>query len=227
MSLDQVMADIAAALNVPIDLDDTLRSLTSSAVENIPDLISASLSVTHRDGSIKTVAPTDSLSVQADQLQYLLGEGPCVRAALEEPVVIVPDMATDPRWPVYGPKVAEMGVGAQVAFQFRAQHDQVRGALNLYFATARQIDDETLMLGRMYATHIAIAMGWARHEETLNEAILTRNVIGQAVGVLMERYKLDADRAFDFLVRTSQTGNVKLRVVAEALVAETTDQARR
>jgi AmiR/NasT family two-component response regulator len=77
----------------------------------------------------------------------------------------------------------------------------------------------------MFAGQVAVAMGWARQDETLNEALATRNVIGQAVGIVMERYRLDSDRAFAFLVRLSQTGNTKLRVVATALVDQTNTNA--
>jgi AmiR/NasT family two-component response regulator len=71
---------------------------------------------------------------------------------------------------------------------------------------------------QLFATHAAIAIGHAHERETLNEALQTRKVIGQAVGILMERYDIDEDRAFAFLVRASSHGNLKLRAVARELV---------
>ena len=103
----------------------------------------------------------------------------------------------------------------------------VRGALNLYALETRAIDRDAIHLGGMFAAQIAVAMGWARQDETLNEALATRNVIGQAVGIVMERYHLDSDRAFAFLVRLSQTRNVKLRIVADGIVDHSNANARR
>ncbi|MDX6240250.1 MAG: hypothetical protein QOG10_5070 [Kribbellaceae bacterium] len=77
----------------------------------------------------------------------------------------------------------------------------------------------------MFAGLVAIALGWGRHDATMNQALATRNMIGQAVGIVMERYRLDPDRAFAFLVRTSHNGNVRLREIAAALVADTIRQA--
>ena len=69
-------------------------------------------------------------------------------------------------------------------------------------------------------------MGWVRHEEDLQAALYTRQQIGVAVGIVMERYTLTRERAFSFLVRTSQTGNVKLRDVAATIVAEAAHAGR-
>jgi hypothetical protein len=218
------MAEVAAALRAPMDLDETLKLITRSASDTIPGVIEASISVTTREGRIETLAPTGPLVIRADHLQYELHEGPCMDAALEQPIVVVGDLATDPRWPDFGPKAATLGFGSQVAFQFRAE-PHTRGALNLYAQEVDAIDQDAVHLGSMFASQVAVAMGWARQDETLNEALATRNVIGQAVGIVMERYRLDADRAFAFLVRLSQTGNTKLRVVAAALVDQTNTNA--
>ena len=75
-------------------------------------------------------------------------------------------------------------------------------------------------LTRLFATHAAIALGHANERENLNEGLQTRKVIGQAIGILMERYKIDEDRAFAFLVRASSHGNIKLRAIAQELVDE-------
>jgi hypothetical protein len=218
------MAEVAAALRAPMDLDETLKLITRSASDTIPGVIEASISVTTREGRIETLAPTGPLVIRADHLQYELHEGPCMDAALEQPIVVVGDLATDPRWPDFGPKAATLGFGSQVAFQFRAE-PHTRGALNLYAQEVDAIDQDAVHLGSMFASQVAVAMGWARQDETLNEALATRNVIGQAVGIVMERYRLDSDRAFAFLVRLSQTGNTKLRVVATALVDQTNANA--
>ncbi|HEY0474824.1 MAG TPA: GAF domain-containing protein, partial [Kribbella sp.] len=163
------MADVAASLQEPAKLDETLELITRSAAETIPGILEASISITTKAGEIQTLAPTGPRVARADQLQYELGQGPCLDAAIEDPVVAVNDLATDRRWPQYGPKVAALGFGSQVAFQFRAD-PHVRGALNLYAAAPYQIDQDSIHLGGMFAGQIALAMGWAKQEQTLTEA---------------------------------------------------------
>jgi ANTAR domain-containing protein/GAF domain-containing protein len=225
LDIAAAMTEVAASMTGPTDLDETLRLITRCTVDTIPGIVEASISVTSKGGQIETLAPTGPLVTRADHLQYELGEGPCLDAAIEEPVVAVNNLATDPRWPDFGPKVAALGFGSQVAFQFRAE-PHVRGALNLYALEPDAIDQDSVYLGSMFAGQVAVAMGWARQDQTMTEALATRNVIGQAVGIVMERYHLDADRAFAFLTRLSQTSNTKLNAIATALVNQANDQAR-
>jgi len=140
-------------------------------------------------------------------------------------VVQVDDLLADVRWPEYGPKAAMVfGLGSQLAFQFLAE-PHARGALNLYANRPQAIDAETRQLGAMFANLAAVALGWSRLDESLHEALTTRETIGQAIGIVMERYHLDADRAFGFLVRTSQTSNVKVRDVARGIIADTVSKS--
>ncbi len=222
--LAAVMTAVAATLAAPLDLDKTLDQVLATVLDTVPGITQASLSVTTRDGRIETLAPTDERVVLADQLQYKLGEGPCLEAALSEPVVESGDLATDLRWPEYGPGASALGFGAQIAFQFSAE-PHARGALNLYADEPHSLDSETRALGALFAGMVAIAMGWARHEETMNQALISRNDIGQAVGIVMERYTIDPDRAFAFLVRTSQDSNTKLKLVADRIVADVVARA--
>jgi hypothetical protein len=220
-----VVSEVAASLRLPMDLDEALERITGSAVDTIPGIDHASLSVTTKAGKIQTLAPTDPVATRADQLQYDLREGPCYEAVDGAPVLEVDDLASDLRWPAYGPKAAAaFGLGSQVAFQFLAE-PHGRGALNLYANQPHAIDGETRQLGEMFAELAAVALGWSRQDQTLQEALSTRELIGQAIGIVMERYRLDADRAFAFLVRTSQAGNVKLRDVATGIIADAAGKA--
>jgi hypothetical protein len=220
------MADVVASMQEPTKVEETLELITRSAAETIPGILEASISITTRGGEIQTLAPTGPRVTRADHLQYELHEGPCLDAAIEESVVIVNDLASDPRWPDFGPKAAALGFGSQVAFQFRAD-PHVRGALNLYADGPYGLDQDSIHLGSMFAGQVAVAMGWAKQEQTLTEALATRNLIGQAVGIVMERYQLDSDRAFAFLVRLSQSANKKLRTVAATLVDTANEAAKR
>lgn len=219
------MNSVAETLRYPIELVDSLERITGGAAETIPGVDHASISVTTKAGRIQTLAPTDPVAVSADALQYDLSEGPCLDAAVDEPLVQVEDLATDLRWPSYGPKAAaDLDLRSQVAFQFRAE-PHTRGALNLYSHQPHQIGAEARELGALFALLAAIALGWARQDETIVSAITNREQIGQAIGIVMERYRLGPDRAFAFLARTSQTGNVKLYDVAAAVIADTIRRA--
>jgi GAF domain-containing protein len=199
------------------ELTQTLERITGTAVEAIPEVTAASISVTYSDGTLTTVAQTDPRLVELDDLQGKLHEGPCYEAAVEDTYVVAPDLATDPRFPRYGPAAVERGVRAQagLALFHRARS---RGALNLY-AEQRSVLHELVTLGPLLAHHATMTLSYALEVEDLRRAVETRTTIGRAVGIVMERYGLSEDRAFAFLSRTSQQHNVKLRHVAETLVA--------
>jgi ANTAR domain-containing protein/GAF domain-containing protein len=218
--LISAMSTVAETLTYPIDLDEALDHITQAASEAVPGIDYVSISLTTKGGRIETLAPTDPVAVSLDQVQYDLGEGPCLEAALGEPWVQVDDLAADLRWPAYGARAVQHGIGAQLAFQFVSE-SYARGALNLYANKAYAIDQETRQLGAMFARLAAVALGWSRHDDTLSQALRHREQIGQAIGIVMERYRLDPDRAFAFLVRTSQTANIKLHDVATALIEQT------
>jgi hypothetical protein len=219
-SLAAAMTKVVDAMHAPINVPETLEAITAAAVDTLASVDYVSISLTREDGQIITLAPTAPLAAEADAMQYSLGEGPCLEAALDVPLVLSEDLARDVRWPSYGPMAARAGLHSQVAFQFRVTEDHVRGALNLYADRPGALDAATLQLGALFATQVAIAMGWVRHEEDLQATLYTRQEIGVATGILMERYSLTRERAFTFLVRTSQTGDLMLRDVATMIVAE-------
>ncbi len=110
LEIADAMAEVAASLRAPMELEETLGVITRVAAETIPGIVEASISITTKDGQIETLAPTGPRVTRADHLQYELGEGPCLDAAIEEPIVAVNDLAADPRWPDFGPKAAALGL---------------------------------------------------------------------------------------------------------------------
>ena len=206
----------------PGDLDRTLAQITSAAVEVLPNVQYSSITVRHADGRLVTSAPTDDLLLRLDAAQYELREGPCYQAASETPHVISSNLGADARFPKYGPIAVEHGIRSQVGVRlFDTSSSQ--GALNLYSQQVGAFDDvETL--SSLFAHQAGVAIAYARHVENLEEAVRTRTTIGQAVGIVMERYKLDDERAFAFLARLSQQRNVKLRIVADEIIAETVER---
>lgn len=220
MTPDTVLASAARLADMlkPGDLDATLSQITAAAVELIPDASMASITVRHGD-RLETVDTTDRDVLALDAAQYALRQGPCYDAATDTAHVTAPDLATDPRFPDYGPRAVEAGINAQAAFRLFERSGGIQGALNLYSTKPGAFADleDTAVLFRSQA---AVAIAYAHEVSNLNEALETRTTIGQAMGIVMERYHLNDERAFAFLTRLSQHRNVKLRRVAEEIVAE-------
>jgi len=205
--------------------ETALRSLTESAVANIPGVDFASLTLHGKDGTLSTVAATDPLAELIDALQYELHEGPCYAAVTDERWVLVNDVASSIDYPRYAPRAVEMGVRTQAAAQLVSNGK--RAGLNLYARTARAFDRSTVQFTELFATQAAAILDYVEQVEQLSVALHTRTDIGTAVGILMERYGIDRDRAFAFLVRNSQTRNIKLRLLAQRVIDGTFETTRR
>jgi GAF domain-containing protein len=152
-----------------------------------------------------------------DKAQYDTGEGPCLDALYECRTVRLPDLDAEPRWPKFAAQAREVGLASMLAMQLYV-HDEDLGALNLHSTHRDAFGDESEQIGLLFAAHAAVALAGAQNEEHLYTALSHRDVIGQAKGILMERYKIDAQDAFRLLVVASQNTNIKLYDVAEYLV---------
>ncbi len=217
-NLVDVMNQVADALRSRPEADDTLAKITRTACEVITGVDEASISMSGSDGKINTVAPTSMSVRRPDALQYKLNEGPCVDAIKFQQTMRSEDLANDRQWPRYGPQAAQLGFPCQMAVRIYDSHAS-HAALNLYSFRKGALDGST-HIAELFATHASVAMGLSRSVETLKEALATRDVIGKAIGITMQRYGLDEEQAFAFLVRVSQTRNVKLRLVADAILEE-------
>lgn len=207
----------------PGDLDETLANVTAAAVEILPEVHYSSISVLRADGTLATAAPTDDLIRHLDAEQYRLREGPCYDAATHANQVVSADLADDDRFPAYGAAAASLGVRSQIGVRL-FDTPKSSGALNLYSRSAGAFDDKGA-LSALFAHQAGQAIAYARHVDSLEQAVRSRTIIGQAVGIVMERYQLNDEHAFAFLKRLSSHRNVKLRQVAEEIIA-TTDQRR-
>ncbi|HEX6149305.1 GAF and ANTAR domain-containing protein [Nocardioides sp.] len=208
---------LSAALTAA-DLDETLARITAAAVEVLPEVQYASITIKHADGRLETAAPTANFILDLDAAQYEFHEGPCYEAAVETVHVAAPHLAGDGRWPRYTPIALAAGVEAQAGIRL-FDAEQSNGALNLYAERAGAFEDLGAV-GELFSHQAAVALDYAREVTHLQQAVQTRQVIGQAVGVVMERFGLTDARAFAFLTRLSSTSNTKVRVVAERLVEE-------
>jgi GAF domain-containing protein len=196
----------------PGDLDQTLRLITAAAVEVLPDVTMASITIRHSDNRLETVAPTDGVLRDVDAAQYALQQGPCYETATDEAYVVSSDLASDRRWPDYTEKALAAGIRAQAGIAL-FDGPRFQGALNLYADQVGAFEDLG-PLGALFSHQAAVAIGYAQEVSDLRQAVATRQQIGQAVGIVMERYGLSEDRAFAFLARLSQDRNVKLREIA-------------
>jgi hypothetical protein len=268
-----VMAELHAAL-APGDLAQTLRRVTDAAVDLLPDVDSATITVEHADGHFETAAATSSVgagpepaeagaaapslaadtAARLDRLQQVLDEGPAVdvidssrspsasRAGTENPgaptagtppnlgqrsreriepgqapAVTTSDLSRDDRYPAYGAVAARAGVRAQVAVAL-FDTTRARGVLNLYSHRSGAFDD-TAVLTDLFAHHSATALAYAAEYHDRETTGAERLPVGQALGLVMERYKLSESEAFALLQRTAEHRAVSLRLVAQELVA--------
>lgn len=213
---EETLRELAERLE-PADFDATLNTITRAAVELLPHVDYASLTVRHRDGTVLSCAPTDDVLVDLDRTQDELQEGPCYFAITESPHVVSRDLRVDPRFPRFGLAAVEVGILSQAGLRLFKTGEAV-AALDLYSKQAAAFEDLG-RLDRLFAHQAATALSYARELDNLHEALRTRTVIGQAVGILMERYGLEDQQAFAFLTRLSSTRHVKLRQLAEEIVA--------
>lgn len=171
-----------------------------------------------RGGKFSTGPATDDLVAQGDRLQDELREGPCHDAMRQGRTVYTADLASDRRWPTWGPKVhAELGVGSLLSMLLYT-HERSYGALNLYSNHTRGFTQDDLSTADTLATHLAVALADGEEIENRGVAMVNRTVIGQAEGILMERLGVKDDQAFAYLRRISQDTNRKLLDVAQELV---------
>ena len=212
------MVDAARGLQGEPDPQATLDLAARLAVSNVVGCDAAAISVVQRHRGLRVAAYTEDLALAGDTLQHELGEGPCVSAAWEEPLVHAPDLAQDLRWPAWSSRVVhDLGARSALCLQLFTDADTL-GALNLYSrrvgAFVRADREESIAL----AGHIAVALASSQRSDQLIQALDTRTLIGQATGRLMERYGLDPSAAFNLLARLSSQTNTKLRDLAVELV---------
>lgn len=216
---EAALARAAREIDMPRTPKEALEAIVRAAHLSLPDVDHVGVSIAHRGGDIETVVGTSPLVWELDALQYELGEGPCLHAIEAEPIVVVAEMRHEQRWPAYVARALRRGIRGQVGVRLYVEEETL-GGLNLYATREHAFNADLVRDAELFATHAALALGRARRESQLTEAMASRKVIGQAIGLLMERYQLDEKRAFQFLSRISSTSNVKIRDVAQELVVE-------
>ena len=216
----QSIAEAARTLNQPRSLDATLQTIVEVACNSVPGFDQVGIATLHKKkDKVKTRAFTGDLVLRLDEIQYGLREGPCSAALQGTEAVSMSSLRDEQRWPRYVPQARAAGIRSQMAVKLHLD-EYALGGINFYSTSCDDVSPDAQALVRLFASHAAIALGHAHEREHLNEALQTRKVIGEAIGILMERHSMDDDRAFDFIVRASSHRNIKLRDIAQELVDE-------
>jgi GAF domain-containing protein len=211
-----------------LGLEDLLTAVATFAVRAIPGADGAGLTLLEADRQ-DTVVTTAPFVREVDDIQYSIGQGPCITAAAERRTVLSGSLGADARWPRFGARVARLGVHSAVSLPLLTA-DRVVGALNVYAHGKHVFDDRAAGLGELFAVPAAIAVQNAqvlaqarRLAAQLQNALDQRGVIDRAVGILMSRSGDSEQQALTRLQALSQHEHRKLPVVAQSII----DEARR
>jgi GAF domain-containing protein len=216
VSLSQRLADLARYMQRQASAQDVLDMVVSAVVGTIPGAEEATISLVRSRRRVVSAAATSDLARRFDDLQQETQQGPCLQAMYNQETIRVDDLAADPRWPELALRATELGVHSMLSFQLFVEANDL-GALNLLARRPGAFSDESERIGLLYASHVAVALAAAQRSTHLVTALARRDVIGQAKGVLMERYKITAEQAFVLLAKVSQEANLKVYEVAERL----------
>ncbi|MGZ5395539.1 MAG: ANTAR domain-containing protein [Mycobacterium sp.] len=215
--LAQRMAELARAAASPRSVEEVLSDVTAMAKELIPGVDTAGVLMVGKNGKYESLAGITELPHKLDDLQMTFNEGPCVQAALGDLIVRTEDFRTEERWPQYSPAVVELGVLSGLSVKLYTA-DRTAGALNLFAFQPNAFDGEDETIATVLAAHAAAAILASRQGEQLQSALTTRDRIGQAKGIIMERYGIDDVAAFEMLKRLSQDSNTRLADIAQQVI---------
>jgi GAF domain-containing protein len=210
-------AAIAAALHDAPDPEQTLELVVEYARQAVT-CSDAALVLLSGTGRLEPAVATQERVRELELLQLSLEDGPAVQAMRHRSAVVVGDTGDEPRWPTWAAAAVERGLRSVVAVRLVSGAAPF-GALSLYGTEPGSFDEDDAAVAEIFARHASVAVATARDEAGLRRAMDAHHAVGLAQGVLMERYGLDADRAFAVLSRLSQRNRIKLREAAEQIVA--------
>jgi len=199
-------------------VDQTLQAAVDLCLELIPGCEIADIMFL-QGRRVTTPVCSHPRALSLGRAQEEAGGGPCLTAALEQQRVLTQDLREDGRWPGFAARAQDLGVVGVLSYQLflnRSEGDRF-GALNLYATWPDAFDEEAIGLGEVFAAQCAASLAAAIAHEGAHAALQSRDVIGQAKGILMERHQLTASAAFDHLTTVSQQTNIKVRDLAEEL----------
>jgi GAF domain-containing protein len=217
-SLSRQIVEIARGLEHETGAQATMDLTVRLAVDTVPHAQHAAITIARKGQGPQTQAATSALIHRIDEIQLELNEGPCVSAIFDQELISVPDLHDETRWAGWaGQVLQEAAIGSMLCFRLYTTAQRV-GALNLFAAAPRAFNRDDIEAGTLVAAHAAIAIAMAQQLEHVEVGLDSRSTVGQAQGILMERYDIDAIRAFAVLRRISSRANRKLIDVASELV---------
>jgi GAF domain-containing protein len=222
--LRSAMADLSRNAVIPLPIEETLATVTAAAVQLIDGVDSADVLLI-TDGEFRSAAATSDVAPLIDQAQKRTGEGPCLDAAGADWIVRSSDLKAESRWPRFAAEAVAAGVHSVLSFQLFTHGDD-RGALNLFGFRPQIFSAEAEAVAAMLATHAAAALVAAIKQQQFDSALASRDTIGQAKGMIMERFDVDAVRAFELLRKLSQDSNRPLHRLAQELISHGRDHRR-
>jgi GAF domain-containing protein len=211
------LAQVAQALAQNLDVEQMLQAILNLAAQLIPGCDHVALALNQAGRPAGQVVFTDDIAQKCDALRTELDEGPGSAVVTDAEPCGIPDTQVEDRWPRYAARVSALGVGSQLTLSLNSGRDAI-GVLNLYSGTPHAFDGDSRATASGFAVHAAVAIAGAQREQHLRIAVESRQLIGQAVGMLMERHSMGAGPAFDLLVKASQRSSKKLRDVAARVV---------
>lgn len=212
------MSETVRSMGAATGLEETLHYALTGALEMIKHAEHAGVSMVYQHTRIETPAATDDVARRGDELQYELGEGPCLQSIRQQETVWSDDLTVERRWPRWSRRASDdLGVRSMLCFQLFVTHDTL-GALNLYSSQPHAFESEDRTTGLALAAHIAVALSSAQNVAGQESALLGASVIGQAQGILMQRYELLPSQAFLVLARAAQRDDSTLQMISETLV---------
>jgi GAF domain-containing protein len=215
----ETFARLALELHDADGVEETIEAVVQFALQAL-NCSYAGVALTAKGAQAQVAAVTDPVVADVYNLQLSSSVGPLVTVLQERTTVLIRDTTTDDRWPEWAAKVAALGVRSVLDVPLLTGSDVTRtvGALGLYSPTPDAFSEDDEAIAHILARHAAVAVASARHDETMTTAVDARKLVGQAMGILMERFDVDSDRAFAILQRYSQDNNIKLRDVAQQLI---------
>jgi GAF domain-containing protein len=222
-NLTDLHESLASVVHADRELADVLTEITGIARRAMPSIEAASVTLIRGEKPF-TAAFDGQMALDADELQYERGYGPCVDAGRAGQMLLIDDMRNDQRWPDYAQHAAAHGVLSSLSVPLPFQGATI-GALNTYAGRPQFLDDNDVEIAEEVAAWVGVAVGNAEaaartmeDPNHLRTAMMSRAVIEQAKGILMERHKIKEDEAYTILTHASQRTNTKLRDVASELV---------
>jgi ANTAR domain/GAF domain len=195
-----------------------LHELIDTGTRHVAGSEYAGITLVEAGKAITNVVATHRYPAVLDAIQNEFGEGPCVAAAWQHHMMHVANLNIDQRWPRYQEfALANTPVRSILSFELFVDRDTT-AALNFYAHHPYAFTDDSVELGHIFATHVALAWSMMWRQDQFRSALASRDIIGQAKGVIMERFNLDAVEAFDLLARLSQQSNTKLIDIARGLI---------